>query len=100
MPMPSPTEAALTEILREFGLPACNEDVVASYLASRGVAVLDRFPEHDLGLVREALLNATGAYDALKVAGLAVMLPGLARCERKLHEGLAALERLTRGEAA
>jgi hypothetical protein len=37
--MPSPTEAALTEILREFGLPACNEDVVAAYMASRGAYV-------------------------------------------------------------
>lgn len=86
--MPSPTEAALTEILREFGLPACNEDVVAAYMASRGAYVRDP----DAVTLRDALF--------LRAIAVSYRAQGKFDINAALQELADRLEGLARGEAA
>ena len=46
-----------------------------------------------LNLAREALMNASGAYNALRLLGAEQHLPGLSRCEDKRKEALEAIEK-------
>ena len=46
-----------------------------------------------LNLAREALMNASGAYNALRTLGAEQHLPGLKQCETKRMEALEAVER-------
>lgn len=43
-------------------------------------------------LAREALMNASGAYNALRLLGAERYLPGLSACENKREEALKAIE--------
>ena len=49
-----------------------------------------------LNLAREALMNASGAYNALRLLGAEQHLPGLSRCEIKRKEALEAIEKYLR----
>jgi hypothetical protein len=88
--MPSPTEAALTEILREFGLPACNEDAVAQYLASRGAYVA----------VPPAVGSPSDAAWAQLEDHWAFLSDDALALLREDVRRIVALERVARGEAA
>jgi len=46
-----------------------------------------------LNLAREALMNASGAYNALRLLGAEKHLPGLSSCEDKREEALEAIEK-------
>jgi hypothetical protein len=91
--MPSPTEAALTEILREFGLPACNEDVVAAYLASRGAFVRNLSVDAEAVSVVQEIVDRLPLPEHLTGYGTVYRLTLRA-------DTVARLERLARGEAA
>jgi hypothetical protein len=94
--MPSPTEAALTEILREFGLPACNEDAVAQYMASRGVEVKDASAAASVSTLLDTVPDHLWDFHALMcgAAGHGLMF------RREVYRLAEWVERLARGEAA